>query len=1112
TSTSTVTATTTTQIELITVPDLTGKTTSYAEGVLDTLGLGIYIEESPDLEGDSNVIQQQMPPAGTAVTQGSPVVVTVPAPQIRMPEGELSAAARGLLKEVGDLKAGEAATVQARRILREDPETEFNPFGLIIKFREDTTEEEAATALSDIGGSRVGQALGIENLYLVETLAELPEAVALLRSKDAIETVGFDYVVEATQFVNDEYLAQQWGLETPGLNLAEAWDISTGEAIVTVAVLDTGVDLDHPDLAANIWVNPRETPNNGIDDDNNGYIDDVNGWDFVNNDNRPDDDEGHGTHVAGTIGAVSNNGIGVAGISPNVRIMPLKALNEFGSGLTSDFFLALEYAVANGAEVSNNSWGGPNPDRWMQALIEDAGQVGHVFVAAAGNDESNNDIVPDYPNSYPSGNIISVAAIEESGGLASFSNYGRSSVHVAAPGRNILSTLPGGEYGWSDGTSMAAPHITGLVALMRSIQPNLIPSAIKNILIDTSAPDTRLRNLVASGGIVDAAGAVRAITQSLVPTTTVPPATTQPPTVTNPPTTTAGPTTTVGPTTTAGPTTTISTTTTTTETPRKPSSPQSLSVAWRAGYSGATIDLSWFSPADCGSEGCALLRYRIERQTNGGAWAAAAEVLGQQGTSHRFTNLDYARTYNFRVIAVNGAGVSPSSNSASVRAATTPDAPDWVSGCQVGGYGGDEFIISWDETPFDGGSPITGYKVMWQSPGTSTFSPPNLEAIVTASPIVADNTGSLRVYSINAYGTSSSYAATIGATDTGLYICPGTEWTSPSAPVGLTVTLGLLENNCSGRTNYCSVTNWWQIVNLSWQPPLSDGGAGIGSYQIEYSNDGGQVWKDVCGYLKELSCPYAGTTSFTGEVWVNEPAIIRVIATSGTSLLDDGPPSNTVTVTAQFPPGAPSQAYMGGANGSRIPIRPISWNAPAEDGGTPVVNYEVEYAISPEHALNSTNCYYWGSGAANWVPLATPYGPSTQTEMTINQWGYCHEFRVRATNSAGATGPWSDSFTGGWSDGTGATKVHPWRLPAAPTVTAVRADGFVTSLGDYLVLDYNLQEEELGRLPTVYWLETDRVDREVGDYRCNLDGTGHGWCSDTFEPFSSGRWSGSYTT
>lgn len=293
-----------------------------------------------------------------------------------------------------------------------------------------------------------------------------------------------NYTLSVFQSPNDPQFGSQWNLHNSGqsggtpdadIDAPEAWDTTIGSAATIVAVIDTGVDYTHPDLAANIWVNAGENPGDGIDNDGNGYIDDVHGYDFVNNDGDPMDDQSHGTHVAGTIGAVGNNGIGVTGVAWNVRIMALKFLDASGSGDTADAIRALDYAVQMGALISNNSYGATgaeNADPLFEEAIRNAAAFGHIFVAAAGNSGNDNDAVATYPAGFDVSNIIAVAATDENDVLASFSNYGAGSVDLAAPGTDILSTLPGGQYGLSSGTSMASPHVAGVVALVRSLHPD----------------------------------------------------------------------------------------------------------------------------------------------------------------------------------------------------------------------------------------------------------------------------------------------------------------------------------------------------------------------------------------------------------------------------------------------------------------------------------------------------------------------------------------------------------------------------------------------------------------------------------------------------------------
>lgn len=319
-------------------------------------------------------------------------------------------------------------------------------------------------------------------------------------------------------FSEDPKTDKLWGLDNTGqtggkidadIDAPEAWAQSRGSGVV-VAVLDTGVDYTHADLAANMWVNPGEIAGNGIDDDGNGYVDDVHGYDFAYNDADPMDRNGHGTHVAGTIAAVADNGTGVAGVAPEAQIMALKFLDDNGNGSLFDAIQALDYAVMMGAQVSNNSWGSGSYSSALAGAITLAGAAGHTVVAAAGNDSTNTDLSGHYPASYDAANLIAVAATDDADRLAYFSNYGITTVDVAAPGQSIYSTLPGDSYGTNSGTSMATPHVTGIVALLLAQNPTLSPEAIRDLLIDTSDPMAALASRSVSGGRVNAAAALDA--------------------------------------------------------------------------------------------------------------------------------------------------------------------------------------------------------------------------------------------------------------------------------------------------------------------------------------------------------------------------------------------------------------------------------------------------------------------------------------------------------------------------------------------------------------------------------------------------------------------------
>ncbi|MFH2052555.1 MAG: S8 family peptidase [bacterium] len=212
-----------------------------------------------------------------------------------------------------------------------------------------------------------------------------------------------------------------------------------------IAILDSGIDLTHPDLAANLYVNAGEIPDNGVDDDGNGFIDDVHGWDFANEDNDPQDDNGHGTFVAGIAGAVANNGVGIAGVAWRVSLLPLKFLDDQGGGTTANAIRALDYAITMGVGITNNSWGGGPYSQALCDAITVAHQAGVAFVASAGGSSRDLDVTPVYPVCYDVPNVVPVAATDENDLLSSLSDYGDETVDLAAPGVSILTTQPGGE-------------------------------------------------------------------------------------------------------------------------------------------------------------------------------------------------------------------------------------------------------------------------------------------------------------------------------------------------------------------------------------------------------------------------------------------------------------------------------------------------------------------------------------------------------------------------------------------------------------------------------------------------------------------------------------------
>jgi len=373
-----------------------------------------------------------------------------------------------------------------------DPET-YDSSHILVRFRSDATDGSTTGLLS---GTELGQAYDlIPGLYEVELGGtSIVDALAWYQASPSVLYAQPDYRVQVNVVANDwgytgGYL---WGLHNTGQNSGtvdadidapEAWDITTGSRSVIVAVIDSGVDYNHPDLASNIWTNTREIAGDGRDNDGNGYADDLHGFDFANGDGDPMDDNGHGTHVAGTIAAAGNNGVGMTGVSWGAQIMALKFLDAAGSGYLSNAVSALNYAVMMGAQISNNSWGGGPYEQVLHDAIQSAGAKGHLFVAAAGNENSNNNAVASYPGNFNLDNVISVAATDRNDRMASFSNWGATTVDLAAPGVMIASTTPGNTYSYMDGTSMATPHVSGVAALLWSSDPSLSTAEVKQRLL-----------------------------------------------------------------------------------------------------------------------------------------------------------------------------------------------------------------------------------------------------------------------------------------------------------------------------------------------------------------------------------------------------------------------------------------------------------------------------------------------------------------------------------------------------------------------------------------------------------------------------------------------------
>jgi subtilisin family serine protease len=409
---------------------------------------------------------------------------------------------------------------------------------LLIKFKSGLSENEKLKALSVINGhvsekifTKAMQHSGEkEGVYLIRTPLAALDAIGRMKMQNLIEFAEPNFTYQHDVTSNDPYYSNGslWGMygnaSTPankfGTQAAEAWAVGhTGSSSIFVGVIDEGAMYSHEDLSANFWTNPYD-PVDGLDNDGNGYTDDIHGWDFVGNDNSTFDgiSDDHGTHVSGTIGARGGNGKGVAGVNWKVTIISAKFLGKNG-GTTANAIKAIDYItdlkLIHGLNlpVTNNSWSGGGFSQALKSAIARANNANILFVAAAGNSGNNIDATPTYPASYSNANIIAVAAIDSKGNLASWSNYGSTSVDLGAPGVGVNSTLParsGGSiissYGSYSGTSMATPHVTGAAALYAATHFGATAAQIKNAILSATVPTASLAGKTVAGGRLNVSG------------------------------------------------------------------------------------------------------------------------------------------------------------------------------------------------------------------------------------------------------------------------------------------------------------------------------------------------------------------------------------------------------------------------------------------------------------------------------------------------------------------------------------------------------------------------------------------------------------------------------
>ncbi len=508
--------------------------------------------------------------------------------------------------------------------------------------------------------SNTGEALPLDRLEAVDVPpGQTVEQVVERLSRDpAVEYAEPDRPL--VPLTSDTFFGSQWGLENDGRNggvanvdvdATAAWQVTRGAPDVVVAVIDTGIQIDHPDLQANIWTNAAEANGvAGVDDDHNGYVDDVHGWDFLNNDATIYDGDGtehHGTHVAGIIAAVADNGRGVAGLAPNVKIMPLKFMGPTGSGgtggSTENAVKALDYAKRMGATVVNASFGVDVNSTALRQAIADAGLV---VAAASGNAGQNVDGAGTklYPAAYTLTNIVSVTAVDRAGTLPSFSNYGATSVDVGAPGVDIGSTFPDATYPYQtmSGTSMAAPFVAATAALVATADRTLSASSIASIITSTAVPLPALAGTTTTGGMVNAEAAV--VVAARVP-------------------------------------------------------PEPRNVTGSRGD--GTVTVSWQPPVGSPTP---VTGYTV---TLAGGGTTVTKSTAASVTTTTLGGLANGTTYTASVSATNSAGTGPSTPGIQLAPATAPGRPTAVTATGAN----TRVDVTWQPPASDGGSPVRSYTV-----------------------------------------------------------------------------------------------------------------------------------------------------------------------------------------------------------------------------------------------------------------------------------------------------------------------------------------------------------------------------------------------------------------
>ncbi|MFB3896693.1 MAG: S8 family serine peptidase [bacterium] len=429
-----------------------------------------------------------------------------------------------LLLGAGVIVVNAPAAIEPFKI---QPEAAYVPDELLVKFKSGCSAMAVEAINTEVGARNLNYypEIGVTRVKLTEKQSMLSAISTYAKYRDKIEYAEPNYYIHLLQTPNDPSFTQQWNFNNTGqtggtpdadIDAPEAWNISIGDSTFIIGVIDTGIDNTHPDLINNIWHNPDEIPFNGIDDDGNGYVDDTIGWNFGDNNNDVLGINAHGTHVAGIIAARGNNGIGVTGVMWQAKLMVLRMFGASGGGTEASAISAILYSIQKGAKLTSNSWTSYiYHTQAMYDTISTANEAGQLFIAGAGNNALNNDSVRFYPACYDLPNIISVAATTATDVLWSSSNYGPTTIDVAAPGAEIYSTLLNGGYGLMSGTSMSTPHVSGECGLIWSINTSLSNLQVKQIVMDTVDVIPALTGKCVANGRINLFKAAQAAVESI---------------------------------------------------------------------------------------------------------------------------------------------------------------------------------------------------------------------------------------------------------------------------------------------------------------------------------------------------------------------------------------------------------------------------------------------------------------------------------------------------------------------------------------------------------------------------------------------------------------------